>query len=194
MRRRSEGRAPLSGVARGDRRLDGVPRLLGHSLAALTLVAALGLAGCTGGTPDPAPATPDASATEAGADAADTASPGGTDPVAPSATATAGGEAPQLLPLFSETVGAVWSGPEKVSGRAYIDALTAAGFDKSAMQVTADQSTIGNAAESIEFAVRIGDQCLVGQVGPSIGDPVTTVLPGLSSGGCLIGSTRPINW
>ena len=66
--------------------------------------------------------------------------------------------------------------------------------DKGAMQVTPDESTIGNAAESIEFSVRLGDACLVGQVGPSIGNAVTTVLPGLSSGGCLIGQTRPIDW
>ena len=75
-----------------------------------------------------------------------------------------------------------------------VDALAGAGFDKGAMQVTPDESTIGNAAESIEFSVRLGADCLVGQVGPSIGNPVTTVLPGLSSGGCLIGQTRPIDW
>ncbi|WP_181373549.1 DUF6993 domain-containing protein [Microbacterium sp. HMWF026] len=165
-------------------------RAFGRPLAALALVAALGLAGCTGEAPEPAPATTE----QPSASVADPS-------VAPSAAPTAaapvlvpGGSAPQNLPFFAQVVSGVWSGPDQVSGRAYIDALTAAGFDKSAMQVTADYSTIGNAAESIEFAVRLGDQCLVGQVGPSIGDPVTTVLPGLSSGGCLIGQTRTIDW
>ena len=67
---------------------------------------------------------------------------------------------------------AVWATPDQVSGRAYIDALVAAGFDKSAMQVTPDQSTVGNPAESIQFSVRWGEECLVGQVGPSTGAPV----------------------
>jgi len=67
-------------------------------------------------------------------------------------------------------------------------------FDKAAMQLTPDNTTIGNPAESIEFSVRWGEECLVGQVGPSIGAPVATVLPGLSTGGCLIGQTRAIDW
>jgi hypothetical protein len=88
----------------------------------------------------------------------------------------------------------VWASPQKARGRAYIDALAAVGFDKSAMQVTNDNSTVGNPAESIEFSVRVGDHCLVGQVGPAIGDPVSSVLPVLAGGTCLLGHTRPINW
>lgn len=173
-----------------------MPRLLGRSLAAFTLAAALGLAGCTGGSPSTEPDTSGDGASAPSAqtpstDAAGSSSAGGQSPTP---TASAAGEAAQRLPLFSQTVASVWAGPDPVSGRAYIDALVAAGFDKAAMQVTADRSTIGNAAESIEFSVRLGDECLVGQVGPSIGDPVTTVLPGLSSGGCLIGQTRAIDW
>ena len=69
----------------------------------------------------------------------------------------------------------------------------AAGFDKSAMQVTSDTSTVGNPAESIQFSVRWGDECLVGQVGPATGTAVTTVLPAVS-GACLVGTTRAIDW
>ncbi|KEP75323.1 hypothetical protein HR12_35870 [Microbacterium sp. SUBG005] len=173
-----------------------MPRLLGRSLAALTLAAALGLAGCTGGSPSTGPDTSGDGGSAPSADAPSTpataSSPAGE--LSPTPAASAAGEAAQRLPLFSQTVASVWTGPDPVSGRAYIDALVSAGFDKAAMQVTADQSTIGNAAESIEFSVRLGDECLVGQVGPSIGDPVTAVLPGLSSGGCLIGQTRAIDW
>jgi hypothetical protein len=104
------------------------------------------------------------------------------------------GSAADNLPLFTRVTRDVWSGPEQASGRAYVDALVDAGFDKTAMQVTPDQTTIGNPAESIEFSVRWGEECLVGQVGPAIGDPVATVLPGLSTGGCLIGQTRTIDW
>lgn len=109
-------------------------------------------------------------------------------------TLAPGGSAADNLPLFTQVVRTVWGGPDQVAGRAYIDALVGAGFDKGAMQVTPDQTTIGNPAESIEFSVRWGADCLVGQVGPSIGDPVTAVLPGLSTGGCLIGETRAIDW
>lgn len=119
-----------------------------------------------------------------------------TTPPAPDAVPSLvpSGSAADNLPLFAEVVRAVWAGPDQVSGRAYVDALVAAGFDKAAMQVTPDTTTIGNPAESIEFSVRWGEDCLVGQVGPSIGDPVVTVLPGLSTGACLIGQTRAIDW
>ncbi|MCY1717453.1 hypothetical protein OVA26_10895 [Microbacterium sp. SL62] len=163
-------------------------RLLGRPLAALTLVAVLGFAGCTGESPAPGPvdsATPSVSASPSS-----TSTP--TTPAAPALVP--GGTAAQNLPFFTQVVSGVWSGPDQVAGRAYIDALAAAGFDKAAMQVTPDRTTVDNPAESIEFSVRIGDQCLVGQVGPSIGNPVTAVLPGLSSGGCLIGQTRAIDW
>ncbi|MDQ1113906.1 hypothetical protein QE418_003354 [Microbacterium testaceum] len=163
-------------------------RLLGRPLAALTLVAVLGLAGCTGQSPTPGPIE----TTEPSASVVDTPSSAPTAAATP--TLVAGGTAAENLPFFTQVVRGVWSGPNQVAGRAYIDALAAAGFDKAAMQVTADQTTVDNPAESIEFSVRLGDQCLVGQVGPSIGNPVTAVLPGLSSGGCLIGQTRAIDW
>jgi len=165
-----------------------VSRLLGRPLAALTLVAVLGLAGCTGQSPTPGPIE----TTEPSASVVDTPSSAPTAAATP--TLVAGGTAAENLPFFTQVVRGVWSGPNQVAGRAYIDALAAAGFDKAAMQVTADQTTVDNPAESIEFSVRLGDQCLVGQVGPSIGNPVTAVLPGLSSGGCLIGQTRAIDW
>ena len=63
---------------------------------------------------------------------------------APTQTAPAGpvlvpeGTAEDNLPLFTEVTAAVWASPDSASGRAYIDALAAAGFDKSAMQVTED--------------------------------------------------------
>lgn len=153
----------------------------------LTLVSVLGLAGCTMGAPQPVP-------DDTGAASSPSASGSAAPAPSPEPTLVAGGTADQNLPYFSRIVAGVWSGADRASGRAYIDALTAGGFDKKAMQVTADQSTVGNAAESIQFSVRLGDSCLVGQVGPSTGDPVTAVLPGLASGGCLIGQTRAIDW
>ncbi len=63
------------------------------------------------------------------------------------------------------------------------------------MQVTPDTSTVGNPAESLQFSVRWGEkECLVGQVGPSTGEPVTTVMSQLAEGRCLVGETLPIDW
>ncbi len=79
-------------------------------------------------------------------------------------------------------------------GRAFIDGLVAAGFDRAAMEVTSDSTTIGNAADSIQFSVRWGESCLIGQNGDAVSGYHSTVGPALGTGTCLIGSTRPIDW
>lgn len=148
-------------------------------LALLTVAATLVLTGCTSGVPT-------ASASSATAVAKDdaTASPSVAPVLHPD------GSAEDNLPLFAGVVAQVWAGSSRASGSAYIDALAAAGFARTDMQVTADESTVGNPAESIQFSVRWGkDRCLVGQVGPSTGDPVTAVLPQVEGGRCLIGRT-----
>ncbi|ANG85866.1 DUF6993 domain-containing protein [Microbacterium aurantiacum] len=104
------------------------------------------------------------------------------------------GSAEDNLPFFSSIVGQVWASDARESGRAYVDALVAAGFDKAAMQVTEDLSTVGNRAESLQFSVRWGQQCLVGQVGPATGEPFATVTDVVGDGACLLGQTRPIDW
>ena len=104
------------------------------------------------------------------------------------------GTAAENLPWFTEIMNDVWDGEDSVKGRAYVDALIEGGFDKADMEVTADKTSVGHAADSIEFSVLWGDECLVGQVGPSIKRPTAVVLPALPSGGCLIGKTRPIDW
>lgn len=121
---------------------------------------------------------------------------------APSATPTESG--PELkpdgtasdnLPLFTAVAESVWATDARGQGRAYVDGLIAAGFDRAAMQVTQDVTTVGNAVESLQFSVRWGDQeCLIGQAGPSTGQVVTVVMPQLAEGRCLIGTTRSIDW
>lgn len=107
----------------------------------------------------------------------------------------ADGTADDNLALFSAVTAQVWATDQRGAGRAYIDALIAVGFDRAAMQVTQDVSTVGNAAESLQFSVAWGDaECLIGQVGPSTGEPVTAVMPQLDGGRCLIGATRAIDW
>lgn len=155
------------------------------ALAALLVVAAL--AGCapeahTAGSPDSSPTV---------APSQTPAEPTATDPPA---TMLPQGTAADNLPVFAGITASVWASEGRASGRAYVDALAAAGFDKASMEVTDDLSTVGNAAESIQFSVRWGDECLIGQVGAATGDPVTVVEPVLVEGTCLVGETRPLDW
>lgn len=150
------------------------------------IVVALGLMGCT-----PEPRETAAPVPNVSSDASEPA-----EPEAPAAPVLVPeGSAADNHPLFDSIVAAVWASEDQASGRAYIDALAGAGFDRAAMQVTQDASTVGNAAESIQFSVRWADgQCLIGQVGPSTGDPVTQIMPVLAEGRCLVGTTRAIDW
>lgn len=152
-------------------------------LAAAGIGLALALAGCAPSTPAPSPTVSLSS------------SPSATPTPTPAGPAlVAAGSATQNLPFFTQVVSQVAAGPAATQGRAYIDALTAAGFDKSAMQVTNDQTTVGNQADSIQFSVSWKGECLVGQVGPSVAGPQTRVLPLTPEGTCLVGQTRQIDW
>ncbi|WP_261164081.1 DUF6993 domain-containing protein [Microbacterium sp. Marseille-Q6965] len=157
-----------------------------RSLALIALTwGALGLAACA---PEPKAAST-ATATPAPAVPAPTASAAAEPVVIPDGTAT------DNLPVFASVVAQVWASERRAEGRAYVDALVAAGFDKGAMQVTRDLSTVGNPSESILFSVRWGTECLIGQVGPETGEPVATVQPALGARqACLLGDTRPIDW
>ncbi len=153
-------------------------------MGVLAVVVAVTLAACTAEEAAPS-ASPSASSD------AETTAP--VEPAAPSYHPD--GTAEDNLPIFTAVTDQVWATEQRAEGRAYIDALVAAGFDRSQMQVTEDLSTVGNPAESLQFSVRWGDsECLIGQVGPSTGDPVTAVMDQLSEGRCLIGTTRPIDW
>ncbi|MGM7677630.1 DUF6993 domain-containing protein [Microbacterium sp. A94] len=164
------------------RRLHSLRSLL--ALAASTVIIGLALTACT---PQPT-ADPEPSG-EPAVSSAPTTTP------APEPSFHPDGTAEDNLPVFTKIVEQVGASPENVSGRAYIDALVAAGFDRAGMQVTEDGTTVGNPAESIQFSVRWGeDLCLVGQVGPSTGAPVTMIMDQLAEGRCLIGNTRPIDW
>ena len=77
-------------------------------------------------------------------------------------------------------------------GQALVDTLVAGGFDKLAIEVTPDKTVSGYAADAIEVSVRIGDQCIVGQKGTN--GYTSVVMPALSTGRCLVGKTRPIDW
>lgn len=150
--------------------------------AAGALVVVVSLSGCSMFVPEPAPP-----ATSAAPTPQPTTSEGPA-PLSPESTAS------DNLPLFTEVVNQVAASPDSVAGRAYVDALVAAGFDKSTMQVTADRTSVDDPVDSLQFSVLWAGECLVGQVGPSTPAPTAMVVPELPSGGCLIGNTRPIDW
>lgn len=79
-----------------------------------------------------------------------------------------------------------------LDGRAFIDNLVAAGYPKADMEVTPDSTAINLAADNIQFSIRLNGTCLIGQYG-NIGYASTTA-DILSTGRCLVGQTRPIDW
>lgn len=157
------------------------------------VVVAITLAACGAPTtPDATPSSGRTSSASPTASASPSASPTPEPPAVPALVPD--GTADENLPYFALITQQVWSGPERMAGRAYVDALAAAGFDKSRMQVTRDQTAIGNQADSIQFSVAWETECLIGQAGVAFPEPVAVVLPILEGGTCLIGDTRPIDW
>ncbi len=78
------------------------------------------------------------------------------------------------------------------SGEAVISNLIAAGFNKADMEITPDKtSELRRPSDSIEFSVRVGDRCLIGQF--EAGSYASMVGPVLNGGRCLVGKTEPIN-
>lgn len=102
------------------------------------------------------------------------------------------GSATDNLPYFDQVNGELIAAGGTLDGRAFIDNLVAAGYPKSAMEVTSDRTSINGQADNIQFSVRLGDTCLIGQYG-NIGY-ASTALDVLATGRCLIGTTRPIDW
>ncbi len=126
--------------------------------------------------------------------------PGPTRSAAPSPTSSAiptydaKGTAEQNLGYF-DTVGKALfaSNPAaQTQGEVIVNWFVDHGFDKSAMEVTPDKTSIGLAAWNIEFSVKMKNSCLIGQAGnvgfQSYAGPV------LATGKCLIGQTRTIDW
>ena len=161
-----------------------------------TLLLGLSLAGCVATvpvptTPGPTTSTPTTPVPKA------SASSTSTTPITSSAPVLA----PTFLPDGTAMQNKVWfdtvntklfAANGSANGRAIIDSLVSSGFDKAAMQVTPDKTTINGGVDSILFSVKIGDSCLLGQHG---GDGYSSAVEAvLKSGDCLIGKTRPIDW
>ena len=155
-------------------------RLQGGAVAGLALVAVLALAGCAPTTPAPVPTVEE------------TLEPG--DAVTNSANPELRpGESAAANKQFFDFVNSGFIAANgKSDGKSIIDNLIAAGFDKQDMEVTPDRTSIDLEADSIIFSVRIEGECLIGQ---SSGTGYHSELaPLLGTGGCLVGTTRPIDW
>lgn len=150
---------------------------LSSAVAAVALVAVALLAGCT-----PAPA----------------ASPARTASVAPTPTPTASaaidltGNASENKPYFDQVNKALIAKVGSPKGRDFIDGLVAAGYPKTAMEVTPDKTSVNLDADNIEFSVRLGSTCLVGEYG-NVGY-ASSAQRVFSTGRCLAGTTRAIDW
>lgn len=147
----------------------------------------VGTAGCTATASGPSP-TPAPTASTPAASGEATPEPSAPPTLRPTLSAE------ENLAYFDSVSLAVVAANPSAGGRDFIDALVAAGFDKSQMEVTADRTTIDLQADSVQFAVLFQGECLIGQYGPASGGYQSAVRPPLGTGGCLVGETRPIDW
>ncbi|MFM9878649.1 MAG: DUF6993 domain-containing protein [Rhodoglobus sp.] len=153
---------------------------LALAAVAVAFVAVL-LSGCSGGEPMPVPST----------------SPSRTPTPSPSPTAKApifhpDGSAAANQQYF-DYVNRAWNAQYGLSdGQSIVNNLVAAGFTKTDMEVTFDTTAIDLTVDSIQVAVRIKDECLIG--GFSYVGYQGLLAPLLGTGTCLIGETRPIDW
>lgn len=153
-------------------------------VAAVAVLALLALTGCS---PD-APTGPTASPPPAS-----NPSPGETtDPAEPSEPAVpeefiVGGSADDNAPVLQGVLERLADqAGERPAGRAAATAAIDAGFERDAMEVTADTTPLGLATDAVTLAVRIQDDCVVAELR---GTTVTTlVTPVLSTGRCLVGA------
>jgi hypothetical protein len=159
----------------------GMPRSGRAATAAIVgALAVAALAGCVQGDPTPVPTY-----TPATTDAA-TAAPDTGPVLRPGDTAAANKQ------FFDAVNTAFYAAHGKSDGKSIIDNLVASGFRKQDMEVTPDTTSIGEAADSIVFSVRVKGECLVGQFNG--GGFHSLIGPILATGGCLVGTTRPIDW
>jgi hypothetical protein len=156
-----------------------MPNRIARALVVVALagIGTLTLAGCVD-APAPTPTPTSAPSTEP------------TTPAEPEIDLE--GSANDNLAYFDQVAADLVAAGGALDGRAWIDALAAAGYPKGDMEVTPDRTAINGAADNIQFSVRLNGSCLIGQYG-NIGYASTTAQL-LSTGRCLVGATRPIDW
>lgn len=150
-------------------------------VAAVALLAALVLAGCTTAPVVEPTAKPSASAS---------ASPTPTE--APDPVLIPTGDATANLPFFDFVNRNLLATVPTPNGQQIVENLVAAGFAKADMEITPDTTVGKEAAGSIQFSVRLNGSCLVGQTGEAGYNAVAGPL--LGTGKCLVGTTRTIDF
>ncbi|PPH97777.1 hypothetical protein C5C95_11170 [Rathayibacter sp. AY1B7] len=138
------------------------------------------LSGCT------SPSAPDPVVSSSAAEA-----PAPAESAAPVAFVP-GGTTEQNLPVFEQTLRAAAEPDPEVSGSIVVDALVAAGFSRESMQLTADETSVGLDADSVQVSVKLGESCLIGQYGPKSGGVRAVIAAPIATGACLVGRTVPI--
>jgi len=123
--------------------------------------------------------------------------------LAPNATPTAteasqlvyvpDGDAQDNKVFFDHVLSGVAIIDQKQPGRAMVNALVSAGFRKGSMQVTEDLTKTKIPADSVIVAVRINRSCLIGQRTIDK-EYFSSIESALKTGGCLVGTTRVIDW
>lgn len=104
----------------------------------------------------------------------------------------ADGDAASNQPWFDAVNRSTLAETRMPGGRVIVDALVTAGFDKAAIEVTADRTPDGHAADAVQFSVQIQGECLIGQASPA--GYSSTRTSALATGTCLLGATRPVDW
>jgi hypothetical protein len=157
-----------------------VARRTGIAVAAVCAV--LPIVACTSEAPV---ATPSQSAW--------TEQPSTTATPSPTATRFDGrGSAADNLPIFDAVNRATLAAHPDADGTTVTQALIAAGFPRSSMQVSASKTSANLTPGSISVGVRVGDCCLVGQWGSAVDGYHSAVTTPLSTGACLVGGTAPV--
>lgn len=125
-----------------------------------------------------------------------TPTPSGTSTAVAVPTYNPTGTASDNLAYFNEVGNDLFTSSEATAastqGEVIVNWFVDHGFNKTNMEVTPDKTSIGLAAWNIDFSVRFGKTCILGQAG-NVGFQ-SSVLPVLATGKCLIGQTRPITW
>lgn len=106
------------------------------------------------------------------------------------------GTAEDNLPYFTELIRSYAAGEAPITGEPVAQAVIDGGFDPTMMQFSFDESKTGLVADNIFVSVRIGADCLIGQLVTADRGFVTAVEPAVGPAAdiCLIGTTRAVDW
>lgn len=99
------------------------------------------------------------------------------------------GTADENRPYFDHVITSHIAGGGDMSGGTIAAVLAEAGWSGGTVEVTPDATPLGNATDAVSFAVRLGDDCLLGQWN---GEYTSMVAPALASGTCLVGTPHSL--